>query len=278
MELVLLLFGLAVALIGLATLWISNHKFPRVSFQWTAAIFITFLLILSGYNSISNSPIISIPRPPPLSYEDASGLMTQILLPDHVVKSHSFGLTVTIIRTLPSAATATSESGQIQIPSQFNPVGTPDVPISAAFGPNFDPFVVAQLTSSAFDIAPPSQDIQSLDQQSIQFTWSVTPKLPDTQVLNVSVTGIWRPFNGSNQIQRLLAEHRLDVNVADTSTPFITPGQFTLSELVTALISSAMNVPWIVEFVKKRQEKKKKQSDTTSTPRSRTERRSRRRR
>jgi len=109
------------------------------------------------------------------------------------------------VEILPTPSTTpTVEPSQTQASSQLTPVGTPNVPIAQAFGTQYDVFAKATLSASAFDVDPQQQPIQSLNQKGVLFTWTVAPKYAGSQVLNISVTGIWRSGSGLIQNARPL--------------------------------------------------------------------------
>jgi len=189
-----------------------------------------------------------------------------------VVKDQSFDLEVLIDQTPALTMSPTVKQAQTQVRSQLTPVGTPYMPIAKAFGPKFDAFAIAELSASAFDIAPQQQEKQSLNQEYVEFDWTLTPRYTNEQTLRVTVNGIWVPKNGGEPIERPLAGHLLHINVSSVqppekseATPFIVPGQLSLSDLFVALFSSALNIPWIVELLKKRKESKKKNADADSS-------------
>src|SRR5260370_75523 len=122
-----------------------------------------------------------------LSDTNISGLTTEITWPINVVKDQSFDLSVQIISRSTITVSATTSPTQ-QVQSQLTPVGTPNVPISQAFGTKFDAFAIADVNASAFDISPQQQTMQSLDQNEVDFFWTLTPKYTDEQTLRVNVT------------------------------------------------------------------------------------------
>lgn len=264
MEIPIAILGISLALIGTTVAWVRNRKFLRVIWLWIVAL--TFFLIFSGFLYLLR---VASNQPPnnQISRTDVSSLTTQIIWPVNVVKDESFVLEALIIPTPALTAGATASPNQKQVLSQLTPVGTPNMPISRAFGAKFDAFAIADLSASAFDVAPQQQAMQSLDQNEVIFDWTLTPKYIDEQTLSVSVTGIWIPKGGGKTIKRLLSIHILNINVSPMvpvtqTTPFFVPGQLTFSDLLVALISSALNVPWIVELFKKK-EVKKDQPDTS---------------
>ncbi len=267
MEIPIAILGIGLALTGTIVVWVRNRKFPRLSCLWIVAILVIFLCVGASF-FVLTSHFDAGYTPNRISDTDVSGLTTEITWPISVVKDQSFDLEVLIIPTPSLTAGATASPTQRQVLSQLTPVGTPNVPISQAFGQRFDAFAIADLSASAFDISPQQQARQSLDQNEVVFDWTLTPKYIDQQTLRVSVTGIWIPKGGGETIERPLSGHLLNISVSPMmpvtqTTPFFVPGQLTFSDLLVALISSALNVPWIVELLKKRKETKKDQPDTS---------------
>ena len=253
MEFLILIIGFALTIAGTTIVWIRNREFPRVSCLVVVTILIislcvgTFLLanlrtgrsVGGGGNSVSDTNI--------------SGLRIEITWPLSVVKDQSFPLQVLIGLTPAPTASATTQPDQVQAQNQLTPVGTPKMPIAKAFGSGFDAFANAELSASAFEIDPQQQAQQSLDQESVSFYWTLTPKYTQDQTLSITVTAVWKPRSGGEPTERPLARHLLHINVSDAPLSVV-PGELSLSDLIAALISSALNIPWVVELLKKRQE------------------------
>jgi hypothetical protein len=97
------------------------------------------------------------------------------------------------------------------------------------------------------------------------FTWTVTPKYAGSQVLNISIIGIWRSKGSDEEIDRPLAGHLLDVKVTDQVTEpgmslFGSPpglGPIILGELIITFVGLIMNLPWIWVTFKRRGERKR---------------------
>lgn len=84
-------------------------------------------------------------------------------------------------------------------------VGTPGVPLAAAFGPNYAGYATAHLAATSFDAAPTGTDEESLDQSHIAWGWVISPKSSGQQYAVTSITGTWRPcFGAGATIQRQL--------------------------------------------------------------------------
>jgi len=272
MELPIATFGLALAIIGTTVVWARYRKFPLVGCLLIVLVIFLFGLPLGFFTLRPGGTIV--PSTNFISDTDVSGLTTTISWPGFVVKDQSFDLAVLIGQTPALTASPTAKPAQTEVQSQLTPVGTPNVPIAEAFGPKFDAFAIAELSASAFDIAPQQQAKQSLNQEYVEFDWTLTPRYTNEQTLRVTVTGIWMPKNGGEPIERPLAGHLLHINVSNAqptekpeAPPFFVLGQLTLSDLFVALISSALNIPWIVELINKRKETKKKKADADSSAR-----------
>jgi hypothetical protein len=230
---------------------------------WWVAIIVFFLAVLYLMEEIQ---ALNLYMAVGIQNTDISGLAIQSGWKFTTPVHESIAISLTIVNTS-SNVPVIPQPNQTQASSQLTPVGTPHVPILEAFGPNYDVFAVAQLSASAFDVDPREQLKQSLDQQEVIFTWNVTPKYGGGQTLNFAVTGIWIPKSGGETIERPLANLSGNMWVIDVGDAFFTFGKITLADLLLALIASVLNVPWIVDLIKKRkEEKKKKQSATPSGP------------
>jgi hypothetical protein len=141
-------------------------------------------------------------------------------------------------------------------PSQLTPIGTPGVPIVKAFGSGYDFFATARLNASAFDVVPQEQSERSLDQPGA-FDWALTPKYTGYQSIEVVVTGRWIPRSGGPAIERLLASQFFSVYITATPNPFFTLGRLDVTQLSIVFFvmpGLLLNVPWVVELLKKRPE------------------------
>ncbi len=192
-----------------------------------------------------------------ISDADISGLTITTKWSISQVTHSSTIITVTISPT--SLAASPTGTGQTQASLQPTPVGTSNVPIAQAFGADYDVFAEATLDSSAFDISGPQpQSEQSLDQQEVDFTWIVTPKYAGSQVLNVSINGIWSLKGGGKEIKYPLAGHELNVEVTEaTPASLLDFGQAVLGGLLVAMAGLIMNLPLAWIMLKKRKEEKR---------------------
>jgi hypothetical protein len=170
------------------------------------------------------------------------------------------------IQTLVSVPADTDQPVQVLVdftsppsPSQPTPVGTPGVPVAKAFGSGYDFFVQAQLNASAFDVVPQEQPVRAFDQPGT-FTWALTPRYTGYQSVEVIVTGRWIPRSGGPAIEHQLARQSFSFEVAATPSPSFSLRRLAVTQplmtLFVALLSLALNVPWIIELLKKRPETK----------------------
>jgi hypothetical protein len=232
------------------------------------------LLLVLFYLSLSGTG--APPTPVSIQDQDVSGLRIETLWLPERQRAQSTSIVVCILQAgelhpdCGSSAFYGQEPTVLQGFTNLTPVGTPQMPIRRAFGPNYEVFAVAQLSASAFDVSPLEQGKQSLDQEEVDFTWTVTPKYSGEQVLNVAVTGVWVPRNGGEPIERPLASHLFHLKVIDPPSPpppFFSLGQVTVGEILILIVGSLLNVPWIVESIgKRRREKEQKQQTLSADP------------
>lgn len=168
-------------------------------------------------------------------------------------QSNSITVSITSTSALPSTG-----ANQTAVVSNPTPVGTPNVPIEAAFGSGYEAFATVQLEAPAFEVSPSEPQTQSLEQPTVQFEWTVLPKASGPQVINVPITVQWKPKAAGEVIERPIGSTRLDTQVDSSAlnldSNIIIPtavGAFaTLTGAAIALL------PW---FIDQREKQKQKQ-------------------
>ncbi len=256
--------SLGAAIATTVVMWNKRGRFPLLYGLPIGVVFFTFIAFV--FSPIQQGT--GIVPPHQVEKTDVADLVIQTSVDLTVLKDQSTRVSVTISRL----GQFPSSSGSTPQPTVgLTPVGTPGVPIVKAFGPGYNVSAVAQLNASAFDVAPQGQQEESLDQPLLViFTWTVAPKYTGPQVLAVTVTGRWTPKNGEPVIERPLASQFLSIDVIDTPKveetpkPFFSFSQLDVTQLLIVLLSSGLNVPWIIElakwtikFAKKRQPKRR---------------------
>jgi LysM repeat protein len=141
-------------------------------------------------------------------------------------------------------------------------VGTPDVGIGSAFGPNLQAFAIP-----AFDTmighTPPEPEPQRFDGSRIDWKWIVAPTSKGRQTVIVSITIEWRRDDGTVQDRRKIWDPPQPIAI-EVVQPFITMGELSISSLLTGVIGSALSVPFLYGMAKDRnkgiQEKPKRKA------------------
>lgn len=257
----ILSYGLAI-IITLVR-WIITKRLPRFGCLFILLIFIFLILFSHLLFSIHSH---TSPYPSSVQNILLENLYITASTSFKAQKDHSQEVKIDITGTKPYYITSRSLPASTTAVSQPKAIGTPQVPIQRAFGPNYDVSAVAQLAASAFDIDPKEQPEQSLDQQdNVSFVWTITPKFSGSQVIYISVTGIWA--NGSTIIKRPLGNLTLDIDVADPPpppSPFINMGQINASDIIMVFLGSALNIQWIWGLVQERRKAKKQKKQSPS--------------
>jgi len=87
--------------------------------------------------------------------------------------------------------------GRAEVTVVAEPIGTPDVPVDEAHGPEHAAFVSARVVGVGFDVAALHVvDALPLASGDAFFEWSVSPKQAGTQRLSMLVTLEWRAADG----------------------------------------------------------------------------------
>lgn len=272
-----LLLSLFVTSIVISIRWVATRRLPRLGCALTVIVLVFVLFIMLPF-SLSPSPPTPTPAPTSIDATVAPPEVAEMNTSQlHIVaKIHSpflqrdRSVEVLVFLAPPSTLVASTSptANQTQVTTGVTPVGTPNVAIQQAFGPNYDTFAVAQLSGSAFDIAPKEPQKQPLNQPGqVKFTWAVLPKLAGKQILVLSVTGLWVPKSGGTSKERPLGELAWYVPVEESAlapTPFFSPGEIHWSEIIMVVLGSALNVQWISGLVQEAQKKRKEKQEASS--------------
>lgn len=136
--------------------------------------------------------------------------MVRVTWQDHVDVGSSAVITVSLKNTgtvdratCPAATPRPAPGSSYQAPARA--IGTPGVPLTDAFGPNYEGYASVHLNAIGFDAFPASIDAEALNQPQIDWGWSISPKTSGQQYALASITGTWRPCAGhGGTIQRQL--------------------------------------------------------------------------
>lgn len=149
------------------------------------------------------------------------------------------------------------------LPATPFPNGTPDVPLSRAFGSGYMVFAYAQLDmspSSKFDLPQVRQDSQSLEQAILSFDWTITPKETTQAVIAVTIIGQWKPLGTGNEIDIPLWKYRQSYDIS-TPEPFIKQAFTTFGGALYAIVpifgGLGLSIPWVLVQIQKKRKKQK---------------------
>lgn len=232
-------------------------------------IFIPFLCICSLYTistSLIHSSGFAIPGTNGIQNVqniDIANLNISTSVEFPVIKGQSISIETAIF-----TQQMTESSGTVvQYSAKPIPIGTPGVPIRDVFGTGYTVSARAQLSASAFNIDPHESQEQSFDQNNpVIFPWTATPLFSGKQDLEVVITGVWTPKGGGVAIERPLARQSFSLDVAESSSSFISLGQLDLGTLLGVFFGSALNVPWVIELVKKMRERRQRRRQPSHIP------------
>ncbi|HET8910860.1 MAG TPA: hypothetical protein VFN23_05315 [Ktedonobacteraceae bacterium] len=273
--------SLVVAIVTLAIIGSRRRAFPGryflVSFLPTliglcTLSIVSVLVFHPGTSSPPNNPSTNlVTSMESIQRISDTNIGVKIQVSESAVLDQSAFVVVTIINCSKEVAANCQRNNPLFV--HPTPVGTPTAPIVGAFGSNYNVFAQAQLSGSAFAIDPAVQKQQSLDQRSVIFTWTLLPKFTGEQILNLDITGVWISTRTGPTLERPLVNRLvfLQVNVPpekQASTPFFTLGQLNVTDLIVVFLGSTLNVPWIIELLKKvRKSSKPASQDKNNLPR-----------
>lgn len=109
------------------------------------------------------------------------------------------------------------------------PVGTPTASLADAFGPGYQVYASATLTTmtGTFKIQPlfDPKKLQALDRVLVEWRWLITPMETGNQILDIDIEVIWLPLSQSSHLSQegptSLGDQQIniDVNLIASITP-----------------------------------------------------------
>lgn len=129
-------------------------------------------------------------------------------------------------------------------------VGTPDVDIASAFGPNLEAFAIPSFDTMIGHI-PSEPEAQKFDGSRIDWKWIVAPTSKGRQTVILSLTIEWRRDDDTVQERRKVWDPPQPIAI-EVVQPFITMEALSISTLLTGAIGSGLSVPFLYGMVKER--------------------------
>lgn len=123
-------------------------------------------------------------------------------------------------------------------------IGTPEVPLANAFGPDYRGCVDATLIGSAFDIASTDFACVSLSQNPIVWTWNISPKddsFRGEQTLNATLRVVWTHRETGREID----SQQIPLPPVPVTVRAPITGRIQWSAVLTSAIGSIFSVPWL---------------------------------
>ena len=188
------------------------------------------------------------PTPPPR-------LVIEAEWPRRLEASATDSLRVTLVSRAGGLVAATVEvSGHVARVATPAGVGTPDVPVAAAFGGQHQVFVVGRVAAPGFDVSPSEPQRRALDEpgDGLTYIWAIKPKGPGRQIVVLSVDLEWVAA-GTASIQRPVWTVPAHVEVYK---PLFTRGEISVMSLVAGAVGSGLNIPFLQGLLKGRMGKK----------------------
>ncbi len=136
------------------------------------------------------------------------------------------------------------------------PVGTPQVPLEEAFGPDYEACGVVELATHAFEFAPATTDCLSLGQPKVTWVWTFKPKEPGDHVVVVNLYVRWRrKEDQSPPTQTQIWYARMDISV---EKPLVPTNLLNAVNWGGALAGLTLTLPWVYEKTRGRRASQEK--------------------
>lgn len=230
--------------------------------QRRARVALLVLGILAGMFLVGCGGSYGSGSAPALSQLQLSAIQVKTEVPSKVQVDHSYALQVSLVPRDGRQDLSDIVIEQTTVASTApTPAGTPAATIARAFGAGYEPYVTATLYSGTFDVHLAGQQTQSLRQQSVAWTWNITPHQAGAQVVTGAIYIEWKPTKQSNNalppptytIARI--DQSIAVQEASVSLPFdpsvVTLGKIDIGSLVTQILAAllAAALIWWVSVV-----------------------------
>jgi hypothetical protein len=194
------------------------------------------LTLLSGCGILSSvGSLNSVEVTPTPQNSGIPPLVTTVDYPHQMLVNHTYIIKVSLTSNKLESAKASPTTN----PYTF---GTPGVTLQNAFGPGYEAFASATLVASpsVFDIIPASQSELSLKQMKIEWSWEVLPKFAGSQIIDVTIDGIWKPVTGASPspLTFNLSNSQLIVGINEEFATNLPPSNplFNITFIVTGLV------------------------------------------
>lgn len=161
-------------------------------------------------------------------------------------------------------ATLEAEGSQGVVITPVDVSGTQEVPLTVAFGPDYEAAVSARLISTSVEIVAVTDERQILAGDQLIWTWNIKAEQPGIQVINGQVFIEWTPTSGEGRtIKETLWLPRFDLRV---TSPLIRTGQISVLSLASAFLGSGLSIPWLIDEIKERRARKEEEGRTGEQP------------
>jgi hypothetical protein len=197
-----------------------------------------------------------------LAQRQLSAVQVKTEVPSKVQVDHSYALQVSLVPKDGSQDLADIVVEQTTVANTLpTPVGTPGASIAKAFGAGYEPYATARLIGGTFTIESVGQQTQSLRQQTVSWSWNITPHQTGTQVLSGSIVIDWLPTKQPNsalpppEYTIATIQQGIDVQGNGITLPLdpsiVTLGKLDIGSLVTQIVAAlvAAALIWWISVV-----------------------------
>jgi hypothetical protein len=187
-----------------------------------------FAIIVPPISSILSGPLSTrepiavetetTPAPTPTGLPTATAkVLIQADWPPEIAEGNSDTVAVQLIQTREEIFVAhVVRDGQTAVPATLVPRGTPEVPYTQSYGPDYKLVAAsATLASANIDIVPVGEAVQaySLDEARLAWYWNISPRKQGKQVMIAEVRFRWESDSGEPPKEHAVWQYTLDTLV-----------------------------------------------------------------
>jgi hypothetical protein len=224
-------------------------------------------IIIGGLLQMSSLGLASttwMQAEPPAPLSDASSVRFGLNYPSRMQAGLSETIAVTLTRNAQGTVQATlGTPGIVNLVVSPVPVGTPGAPLQQARGANYSAFAVARIPATSgvqVQLSSPSNEEQSLDNETITWYWSVVSQTPGTRKMRLDFELRFKPkASGAPSVpDQPMWSPEIEIDVRDQNVLAVGPLSIPTNNLGQTIVQAGLGsqIPLIIAWVRGKLQRK----------------------
>lgn len=195
---------------------------------------------------------------PPAPLSDAPSVRFGLNYPSRMQAGLSETISVTLTRNAQGTLQPTvATPGIVSLVVSPVPVGTPGVPLQQARGANYSAFAVARIPATSgvqVQLSSPSNEEQSLDNETITWYWSVVSPTPGLRKMRLDFELRFKPkTSGATSVpDQPMWSPEIEIDVRDQNVLAVGPLSIPTNNLGQTIVQAGLGsqIPLIIAWVR----------------------------